>query len=216
LAGDDNIKLSHGAGGTAMDSLIRELFLKGFTKKQVLGGVGLDALDDGASIRVGEKEVILTIDGHTVDPIFFPGGDLGRLAICGAVNDTLVMGADPVAILDAIIVEEGYLIADLKRLIASMNAAAEEAGVAIISGDFKVMPSGSLDGVVISTVGVGLLHQQRILDSLAKPGLRSRSFWAYTVAQQLSEEGALRAGRLLVAPVMQPASPAQIAGEKPA
>lgn len=170
MAGDDNIKLSHGAGGTAMDSLIRELFLKGFTNKQVLDGVGLDALDDGASIRVGEKEVILTIDGHTVDPIFFPGGDLGKLAICGAVNDTLVMGADPVAILDAIIVEEGYLIADLKRLIASMNAAAEEAGVAIISGDFKVMPSGSLDGVVISTVGVGLLHKQRILDSLAKPG----------------------------------------------
>ncbi len=170
MAGDEYIKLSHGAGGTAMDAIIKELFLKGFTRRQALDGVPLDALDDGASIRVCDKEVILTMDGHTVDPIFFPGGDLGRLAVCGAVNDTAVMGADPVAILDSIIVEEGYNMADLKRLVASMNAAAEEAGVAIISGDFKVMPSGSLDGVVISTAGVGVLRGPRILDSQAKPG----------------------------------------------
>ncbi len=152
-----------------MDALIRELFLGGFTRRQALDGVGLDALDDGASIRVGGEEVVLTMDGHTVDPIFFPGGDLGKLAVCGAVNDTAVMGADPVAILDSIVVEEGYQIADLKRLVASMNAAAEEAGVAIISGDFKVMPAGSLDGVVISTAGVGVLRGPRVLDSLAKP-----------------------------------------------
>jgi hydrogenase expression/formation protein HypE len=170
LAGDEFVKLSHGAGGTAMDSLIRELFLKGFTSRQALDGVGLDALDDGASIRVGEREVVLTIDGHTVDPIFFPGGDLGKLAICGAVNDTAVMGADPVAILDSIIVEEGYPISDLRRLVTSMNDAAIEAGVAIISGDFKVMPTGSLDGVVISTAGVGILNGPRILDSFAKLG----------------------------------------------
>ncbi len=170
MAGDEFIKLSHGAGGTAMDAIIKELFIKGFTKRQALDGVPLDALDDGASIRVGGKEVVLTMDGHTVDPIFFPGGDLGRLAVCGAANDTVVMGADPVAILDSIVVEEGYPIADLKRLIASMNEAAEEAGVAIISGDFKVMPAGSLDGVVISTAGVGVLRGPRILDSQAKPG----------------------------------------------
>lgn len=170
MADDEYIKLSHGAGGTAMDALIRELILKGFSKRQALGGVGLDALDDGASIRVSDNEVILTIDGHTVDPMFFPGGDLGRLAICGAVNDTAVMGATPVAILDSIIVEEGYPISKLKRLIASMNEAAEEAGVAIVSGDFKVMPAGSLDGVVISTAGVGVLRGPRVLDSLAKPG----------------------------------------------
>ena len=170
MAGDEYVKLSHGAGGTAMDALIRELFLKGFTRRQTLDGVGLDALDDGASIRVGNSEVVLTMDGHTVDPIFFPGGDLGKLAVCGAVNDTAVMGAEPVAILDSIIVEEGYPIADLKRLVASMNAAAEEAGVAIISGDFKVMPAGSLDGAVISTAGIGILRGPRVLDSLAKPG----------------------------------------------
>ena len=170
MVGDEYVKLSHGAGGTAMDALIKELFLGGFTRKQALGGVGLDALDDGASIRVGDREVVLTMDGHTVDPLFFPGGDLGKLAVCGAVNDTVVMGADPVAILDSIIVEEGFPIADLKRLVVSMNGAAEEAGVAIISGDFKVMPAGSLDGIVISTAGVGVLRGSRVLDSLAKPG----------------------------------------------
>ena len=155
-----------------MDALIKELFLGGFTSRQTLGGVGLDALDDGASIKVGDREVVLTMDGHTVDPLFFPGGDLGKLAVCGAVNDIVVMGADPVAILDSIIVEEGFSIADLKRLVASMNGAAEEAGVAIISGDFKVMPAGSLDGIVISTAGVGVLRGARVLDSLAKPGDR--------------------------------------------
>lgn len=170
MANDEFIKLSHGAGGTAMDTIIRELFLKGFTRRQALEGTPLDALDDGASIIVDGKEVILTMDGHTVDPIFFPGGDIGKLAVCGAVNDTAVMGADPVAILDAMIVEEGYPIANLKRIVASMNAAAEEAGIAIISGDFKVMPAGSLDAVVISTTGVGVLRGPRILDSQAKPG----------------------------------------------
>ena len=170
MAGEDFVKLSHGAGGTAMDALVREVFLKGFHRRQALNGVGLDALDDGASIRVGGEEVVLTMDGHTVDPIFFPGGDLGRLSISGAVNDTAVMGAQPVAILDAFIVEEGYPMVDLRRLVASMDAAAEEAGVAIISGDFKVMPKGALDGAVIATAGVGVLRGPRILDSLAKPG----------------------------------------------
>jgi len=153
-----------------MDELIEDLFLNGFQRRQALDGVSLDALDDGASICVGNMEVVLTMDGHTVDPIFFPGGDLGRLAISGAVNDVAVMGATPVAILDSIIVEEGYPINTLKKLVASMNLAANEAGVAIIGGDFKVMPKGSLDGIIISTTGIGILRANRILDSLAKPG----------------------------------------------
>ncbi len=164
------VKLSHGAGGSTEDTLIHELFLKIFEKKQARDGIALDALDDGASIRIGEHEVIVSIDGHTVDPIFFPGGDLGKLAICGAVNDTAVMGATPVAILDSIIVEEGFPMDDLKKIINSMNEAAKEADVAIIGGDFKVMPKGSLDGMVISTTGVGILRGKRVLDSLARPG----------------------------------------------
>ncbi len=167
---DDVVKLSHGAGGSTEDTLIHELFLKIFEKRQARDGIALDALDDGASIKIGEYEVILSTDGHTVDPIFFPGGDLGRLAVCGAVNDTAVMGAEPVAILDSIIVEEGFPMEDLKKIVSSINEAAKEADVAIIAGDFKVMPKGSLDGMVISTTGVGILRGKRVLDSQAEPG----------------------------------------------
>ena len=171
MEGGEIIRLSHGAGGAYMDELIRRLFLEGFRLRKALDGVGLDALDDGASLRVGDREVIVSIDGHTVDPIFFPGGDLGRLAISGAVNDVAVMGARPVAILDAIIVEEGYSMEKLRRLVRSMNETAQEARVAIISGDFKVMPRGHLDRVVITTCSIGLLEAgRRILDSGARPG----------------------------------------------
>mgnify|MGYP000439197548 FL=1 len=171
MEGGEIIRLSHGAGGAYMDELIRRLFLEGFRLRKALDGVGLDALDDGASLRVGDREVVVSIDGHTVDPIFFPGGDLGRLAISGAVNDVAVMGARPVAILDAIIVEEGYSMEKLRRLVRSMNETAQEARVAIISGDFKVMPRGHLDRVVITTCSIGLLEAgRRILDSGARPG----------------------------------------------
>ena len=167
---EDVVKLSHGAGGSTEDTLIHELFLKIFEKRQARDGISLDALDDGASIKIGEQEVILSIDGHTVDPLFFPGGNLGKLAICGAVNDTAVMGAEPVAILDSIIVEEGFPMEKLKKIIKSMNETAKEANVAIIAGDFKVMPKGSLDQMVISTAGIGVLKGKRILDSNAEPG----------------------------------------------
>jgi hydrogenase expression/formation protein HypE len=167
---EDVVKLSHGAGGSTEDTLIHELFLKIFEKRQARDGISLDALDDGASIKIGEQEVILSIDGHTVDPIFFPGGDLGKLAICGAVNDTAVMGAEPVAILDSIIVEEGFPMENLRKVIISMNETAKEANVAIIAGDFKVMPKGSLDQMVISTAGIGVLKGKRILDSQAESG----------------------------------------------
>ena len=167
---EEVVKLSHGAGGSTEDTLIHELFLKIFEKRQTMDGISLDALDDGASIKIGDNEVILSIDGHTVDPIFFPGGDLGKLAVCGAVNDTAVMGAEPVAILDSIIVEEGFSMESLKKIIASMNETAKEANVAIIAGDFKVMPKGSLDQMVISTAGVGVLRGKRVLDSNAEPG----------------------------------------------
>jgi hydrogenase expression/formation protein HypE len=167
---EETVKLSHGAGGEIQDKLIHQLFLKIFEIRQVNNGIGLDALDDGASVKLGGHEVIVSIDGHTVDPIFFPGGDLGRLAVCGAVNDTAVMGAKPVAILNAIVVEEGFPMAQLRKIVESMNEAAKEAGVAMIAGDFKVMPRGSLDRLIISTAGIGVLEGKRILDSQAKPG----------------------------------------------
>ena len=165
------ITLAHGAGGSAMEELIRSLILPSFSLKKVLGGVGLEELDDGASVRLGSTELVISIDGHTVDPIFFPGGDIGRLAVSGTVNDVAVMGARPIAILDAIVVEEGFPISDLKRILKSMDETAREADVAIISGDFKCMPKGHVDKVVIATCGLGIaFHGRPVLDSGARPG----------------------------------------------
>jgi hydrogenase expression/formation protein HypE len=133
--------------------------------------VGLDELDDGASIKLGDYEIVISMDGHTVDPIFFPGGDIGRLAVSGTLNDVAMMGARPIALCDSIIVEEGFPISDLRRIVTSMNETAKEVGVAIIGGDFKVMPKGRLDRIVITTCGLGLAKRgQLILDNGAKPG----------------------------------------------
>ncbi len=171
MSGEELITLAHGAGGAAMEELIRGLILPSFSLRRALDGVGLDELDDGASMRLGPTELVFSIDGHTVDPIFFPGGDIGRLAISGTVNDVAVMGARPIAILDAIVVEEGFPVRDLRRILASMDEAAREADVAIISGDFKCMPRGHVDKVVIATCGVGVAFYGRpILDSGARPG----------------------------------------------
>lgn len=166
----DKITLSDGAGGQLMEELVKSIFLDRFTFKKALNGVGLEALDDGASLRVDGGEIVVSIDSHTVSPIFFPGGDIGRLAVAGTVNDVSVMGAKPIAILDAIVVEEGFSRSDLRRIVDSMDETAREVNVSIISGDFKVMPKGSLDSIVITTCGVGLAVNGIILDSGAKPG----------------------------------------------
>jgi hydrogenase expression/formation protein HypE len=215
---DETVKLSHGAGGATEETLIQRLFLKTFERRQALDGIALDALDDGASIRVGGKEIILSTDGHTVDPLFFPGGDLGRLAVCGAVNDTAVMGAEPVAVLDAVIVEEGYPMAELRRIVESMNEAAGEAGVAIIAGDFKVMPRGSLDGMVISTTGVGVLRGPRVLDSHARPGdkvIVTGTVGDHGIALMSKREGLSFQTQLIsdVAPIHETTAAAQGAGD---
>lgn len=215
---EETVKLSHGAGGATEETLIHWLFLKTFQRRRALDGIALDALDDGASIMVGGVEVILTADGHTVDPIFFPGGDLGRLAVCGAVNDTAVMGARPVAVLDSMIVEEGYPMASLRRIVESMNQAAEEADVAIIGGDFKVMPRGSLDGMVISTTGVGVLDGPRVLDSQAQPSDRvivTGTVGDHGIALMSKREGLSFETQLTsdVAPINETTAAAQSAGE---
>jgi len=215
---DETVKLSHGAGGATEETLIHRLFLKTFQRRQALDGIALDALDDGASIRTGDAEIILTADGHTVDPIFFPGGDLGRLAVCGAVNDTAVMGAKPVAILDSVIVEEGYPMEDLRRIVESMNQAAAEADAAIIGGDFKVMPRGSLDGMIISTTGVGVLKGPRVLDSQARPGdkvIVTGTVGDHGIALMSKREGLSFETQLTsdVAPINETTAAAQDAGE---
>ncbi|MCS7140009.1 MAG: hydrogenase expression/formation protein HypE [Nitrososphaerota archaeon] len=163
--------LVHGAGGTIMVELIKKLIISNVKRRSALDGLGLDAMDDGATIPLGDYEVVVTMDGHTVDPIFFPGGDIGRLAAAGTINDLAAMGARPLAIMDSIIVEEGFPLVALEKIVKSMNDVVEEVGAAIIHGDFKVMPKGRIDKIVISTAGVGLAERGKVLkDSNLKPG----------------------------------------------
>ncbi|MEM4700409.1 MAG: hydrogenase expression/formation protein HypE [Candidatus Nezhaarchaeales archaeon] len=165
------IQLVHGGGGTAMMELLSKAILPKFTLKRVGDGIGLDEMDDGATLPLGEVEVVVTIDAHTVDPIFFPGGDIGRLAAAGTINDLAVMGARPIAIVDAIVIEEGFPIKDLERIVRSMDEVAMEVGAAIIGGDLKVMPKGKVDKVVITTCGLGVAQRGKVLrDSGLRPG----------------------------------------------
>ncbi|HMB79695.1 MAG TPA: hydrogenase expression/formation protein HypE [Vicinamibacterales bacterium] len=155
---DERIMLKHGAGGRAMRRLIHDSVLEAFrTDIATPGVIGLSALDDGAAIRIGDQWLVLTTDSHVIQPPFFPGGDIGRLAICGTVNDLAMMGATEVLGLTcSVIIEEGFPRRDLDRILASMRGACLEAGAEVVTGDTKVMGKGEIDGIVINTTGIGL------------------------------------------------------------
>jgi len=154
-----------------MDEVIKKTIIPSFSVRRALDGVGIDELDDGASLRLDGFEVVISMDGHTVSPIFFPGGDIGRLSISGTTNDLAMMGARPVALLDSMVVEEGFSFSDLTRITRSMEQTAREIDVAVVGGDFKVMPKGSLDQMIITTCGIGLARKGAvILDSGVRPG----------------------------------------------
>ena len=160
------IKLEHGAGGELMEELIREFILKNISLKSA-GGVGLDALDDGASIPFGDKHIVFTIDGHTVKPIFFPGGDIGRLAVSGTVNDLAVMGAKPLALANSMIIQEGFDGKDFEKILRSMDETAKEVPVPIVTGDTKVVEDRI--GIFVITAGIGVAERV-ITDSGARIG----------------------------------------------
>ncbi|HJJ98611.1 MAG TPA: hydrogenase expression/formation protein HypE [Methanocorpusculum sp.] len=166
---DTEVNMMHGAGGEVMGELL--VTLTAFKHNNV-GGIGLESLDDGSTFEIGGKTVVLTTDSHVVKPIFFPGGDIGRVAVSGTINDLSVMGARPVALTCAMVIEEGFSISDLERIVASMDEALGEAGTAIITGDTKVVEKGSLDGIVINTAGVGVVDEDSYLirDKALAPG----------------------------------------------
>lgn len=164
----EKITLSHGAGGKIMMDLIKNIILKEINLKSA-GDVGLDALDDGATISLGDKTLIFTTDSHTVKPLFFPGGDIGRLSVSGTINDLAMMGGRPLAMACAIVVEEGFPIADLERIFRSMDLTSREVNCPLITGDFKVMERGALDGAIITTTGIGIA-EKIITDRELKPG----------------------------------------------
>lgn len=167
---DDRIGLKYGAGGRAMRALIEQVCLAGLGAAPPADGIGLAAMDDGAAIRVGNRWLILTTDSHVVHPIFFPGGDIGRLAVSGTVNDLAMMGATEVTALTcAVIIEEGFPRADLERVYASIQAACAEAGAPIVTGDTKVMGRGEIDGLVLNTAGVGFCDRP-VSDAGLAPG----------------------------------------------
>jgi hydrogenase expression/formation protein HypE len=146
------IDMGHGAGGRAASQLIEELFVAALDNPYLRQG------DDSASfaIPVGGRMVMAT-DGHVVSPLFFPGGDIGCLSVHGTINDVAMSGAQPLYLAASFIIEEGFPLADLKRIVDSMAAAAREAGVPVITGDTKVVERGKGDGVFISTTGVGVV-----------------------------------------------------------
>jgi len=145
------VDLTHGAGGRAMGQLIAQVF------SQALGNEYLAQGDDGARLPPCSGQLVLATDAHVVSPLFFPGGDIGSLAVHGTVNDVAMMGAQPLYLAASFILEEGLPLADLVRIVASMAAAARAAGVPVVTGDTKVVERGKADGVFITTTGVGVL-----------------------------------------------------------
>jgi hydrogenase expression/formation protein HypE len=148
---EDRITMSHGAGGKATQTLVEAIFLEAFRNPL------LEPLEDGASLRIGDSRLALTTDSYVVSPLFFPGGDIGDLAVNGTVNDLSMTGATPLYLTAGFILEEGFPVDDLTRIVTSMAKAASEAGVQIVTGDTKVVERGKADGCYINTAGVGLI-----------------------------------------------------------
>ncbi|GLW09270.1 hydrogenase expression/formation protein HypE [Microtetraspora sp. NBRC 13810] len=162
---EERITLAHGAGGRATRTLIDAVFLEAF------GNPLLAPLEDGATLPLDGARAVFTTDSYVVSPLFFPGGDIGDLAVNGTVNDLAVCGARPLYLSAGFILEEGFPVADLRRITASMSAAARAAGVSIVTGDTKVVQRGKADGCYVTTSGVGLLERPSAPSlTAARPG----------------------------------------------
>jgi hydrogenase expression/formation protein HypE len=157
--------MSHGAGGKATRTLVEAIFLDAFRNPL------LEPLEDAAQLHLNGSRIALTTDSYVVSPLFFPGGDIGDLAVNGTVNDLAVSGATPLYLSAGFILEEGFPVADLNRIVASMKAAAAPAGVQVVTGDTKVVQRGKADGCYINTAGIGVMeHEVSLGVATARPG----------------------------------------------
>ncbi|GAB4402756.1 MAG: hydrogenase expression/formation protein HypE [Anaerolineales bacterium] len=166
LTHNEQIVMGHGAGGRMSHQLIQKAFVSAFQN------TALNAGDDAALVEPGLRQKLsISTDAHVVSPLFFPGGDIGKLAVCGTVNDVAMLGAKPLYLTAGFILEEGLSMDTLKQVIESMRVAAEEAGVQIVAGDTKVVQKGKADGMYITTAGVGIVREDvNVSGANAKPG----------------------------------------------
>lgn len=210
----DTIRLAHGAGGTLQTELI-ELITETIQRKHLPGGIGIEAFDDGGTIPLEgtSLDIVLTADGHTVFPLEFPGGDLGLLSVAGTVNDLLMMGARPVALTSVVLLEEGLKFERVQRVMATFNETLNEHELALVAGDTKVMPKGSLQEMVIVTTGFGVKpRDRRILDANVQVGdkvILTGSIGDHGVALMSFREGVhfetkLRSDVAVLAPLLMP------------
>ena len=161
------VDMSHGSGGRAMAQLIDELFQRAFDNEWLRQG------NDQAAFAVPPGRMVMATDSHVVSPLFFPGGDIGCLSVHGTLNDVAMAGAVPLYLAASFILEEGYPLADLKRIVESMAAASRQAGVPVVTGDTKVVEKGKGDGVFITTTGIGVVPAGvHIAGDRARPGDR--------------------------------------------
>ncbi len=180
------VDMTHGSGGQAMSQLINEIFIKHFDNEL------LKQANDQAAFNVNAGRMVMSTDGHVISPLFFPGGDIGSLSVHGTINDVAMSGAKPLYLSAGFILEEGFSLAELDKIVASMGKAAADAGVPIVTGDTKVVDRGSADGVFITTTGIGMVPDGvNISGDLAQPGdavLVSGSMGDHGVAIMSSRE----------------------------
>jgi hydrogenase expression/formation protein HypE len=198
------ITIEQGGGGSLMRKLIEEVIVSAYDLDQVEGGVGLPEMDDGATIPINGRQIVFTTDAYTAKPLFFPGSDIGRLAVYGTSNDIAVMGAQPLALASAVVLEEGLPVATLRSVVESMNAALKEVGVPLIAGDTKVVERGGVAELILTTSGIGIADRV-VTDSGLSPG--DKLILTGTIGNHQLALLAIREGLELEAPILSDAAP---------
>jgi hydrogenase expression/formation protein HypE len=181
------VQLAHGGGGRRMHELLEGLLLPSFNSQQLL------ERHDGAVLNIGDVRLAFTTDSYVVKPLFFPGGDIGTLAVNGTVNDLAMCGARPLYLSSAFILEEGFAMESLRRVVKSMRISAAQADVHLVTGDTKVVDRGKGDGIFVNTAGIGLIeHTLSIAPAAVKPGdvvLLSGDVGRHGIAIMATREG---------------------------